>query len=87
MCFYEKAHTMIFHTHIQFLPSILIRLKTNRKLLEMSKLSKIDYGAVEVIEVAGKVELSSLRSETITPNRSKAFYLICLAFLSIFKQI
>ena len=61
------------HLHIQFLPSILIRLKTNRKLLERFKLSKIDYGAVEAAEVAGEVELNSLTPKTITPNQSKAF--------------
>jgi hypothetical protein len=64
---------MRFHLHIQFLPSILILLKTNRRLLERSKLSKIDYGAVEVVEVAGEVELSSLTRETIISNRSKPF--------------
>ena len=64
---------MRFNLHIQFLPSTLIHLKTNRRLLEMFKLSKIDYGAVEVVEVAGEVELNSLRSETLTLNRSKAF--------------
>jgi hypothetical protein len=64
---------MTFHLHIQLLPSILIQLKTNRKLLGRSKLSKIDYGAVEVVEVAGEVELSSLTPETIIPNRSKPF--------------
>jgi hypothetical protein len=71
--FYEKTHTMRFHLHIQFLPSILIHLKTNRRLLEKSKLSKIDYGAVEVVEVAGEVEQSSLTPKTMPPNRSKAF--------------
>jgi hypothetical protein len=64
---------MRFYLHIQLLPLILIHLKTNRRLLERSKLSKIDYGAVEVVEVAGEAELSSLTPETITPNRSKAF--------------
>jgi hypothetical protein len=64
---------MKFDLYIQFLPSILIRLKTSKRLLERSKLSKIDYGVVEVVEVAGEVELSSQRSETITPNRSKVF--------------
>ena len=51
----------------------MILLKTNKRLLEMSKLSKIDYGAVEVVEVAGEVELSSLTPETIILNRSKPF--------------
>lgn len=64
---------MRLYLHIQLLPSILIHLKTNRRLLERFKLSKIDYGAVEVVEVAGEVELSSLTPGTITPNRSKAF--------------
>jgi hypothetical protein len=50
-----------------------MHLKTNSGLLERSKLSKIDYGAVEVVEVAGEVELSSLTPETMPPNRSKAF--------------
>jgi hypothetical protein len=64
---------MRFHLHIQLLPLILIHLKTNRRLLERFKLSKIDYGAVEVAEEAGEVELSTLPPETIPLNRSKAF--------------
>lgn len=64
---------MRFYLHIQFLPLILIHLKTNRRLLERFKLSRIDYGAVEVVEVAGEAELSSLTPEIIPRNRSKAF--------------
>jgi hypothetical protein len=49
-----------------------MRHKTNSRLLEMSKLSKVDYEAVEVVEVAEEVERSSPIPETMPLNQSKA---------------